>query len=194
MSTKLKGFTIKAVDESLDYQFEGYASTYGNVDRDKDIFIKGAFDKTLQTKNTYPLLFNHDRNSVIGKIEASTDNMGLFVKGYLNLNDSKAQNVYDLLKMGALNSMSVGFSVKDYDPVDPNKPFGGWQIKEAELYEVSIATIPANERAIISTVKSLKEKEEFYDLIKKALREVIQEERKKDLILNQIKNLKEDLK
>jgi HK97 family phage prohead protease len=192
MSIKAKSFGIKAMDEQSEYQFEGYGSTFGTVDRQGDIIEKGAFDKTLRSKSVLPLLFNHDRNSVIGKLETSIDANGLLVKGYLNLKDPKAQNVYELMKMGALDSLSIGFAVKDHEPVDNSRPFGAWRIKEAELYEISIVTVPANDKALISNVKSFDQDENWFnEMVKKAIHEALLEEKaidnKKNSLLDQIK-------
>lgn len=185
---KEKSFQIKALTDEM-WQFEGYASTFGNVDREGDIFDKKAFDETIKRQSTYPLLFNHEKNSVIGKLELEIDNKGLFAKGWLNLKDVKAQNIYDLMQMGALHSMSIGFSVKDYEARDITKPFGGWIIKKAELYEVSIVTIPANDKALITNLKSFEdESQDFKTFIKEALREVLQEETKRKELLQKISN------
>ena len=59
--------------------------------------------------------------------------------------------------------MSVGMAIKDYEPLDPDRPFGGWLIKQADVYEGSVVTIPANGEALIDNVKSLDdgERQEF---------------------------------
>jgi HK97 family phage prohead protease len=192
MNVRNKSFEVSIGSDSDDYQFSGYASTYGNADRVGDIFEKGAFDNTVSKKSVMPLLFNHDRNFVIGKVDASTDEHGLYVKGFLNLNDEKAKNVYDLLKMGALDSMSINFAYKDYSPIDISKPFGPALIKDVDLFEVSVVTVPANEEAQINNVKSIDDeiRKIFIEDTKKAIQELLCENKKKS-ILDQIKNFKE---
>ena len=155
---RTKILTLKTVDDNNGL-FEGYLSTYGNADRVGDVIDKGAFDNSIQKKSTVPMLFNHDRNSVIGKMELSSDDKGLKIKGTFNLNDSLAQNVYDLLKMGALDSMSIGMGVIEYEPLDKSHPFGAWRIKSADVFEGSVVTVPANELATIDAVKELNENE-----------------------------------
>ena len=158
VGTRLKDFQIKACVEN-EACFIGYGSTYGNKDRDGDIFVAGAWTKSIAAKSIVPMLFNHNRDSVIGKFEVSEDEKGLFVKGTLNMADPIAANVKALIDMGALDSMSVGFIVKDWEAIDPLKPYGAWNIKEAELVECSIVTIPANTQALIQSIKSLTEDE-----------------------------------
>lgn len=155
---KQKQMTIKSVGEE-DGVFEGYLSTYGNTDRDGDIINKGAFDNSLAKKTTVPMCFNHDWNKVVGKMELSSDDKGLKAKGTLNLADPEAQNIHNLMKMGALDSMSIGMMVKDYEPIDAKQPYWQWNIKEAEVWEGSIVTIPANEQATIDKVKNAKQAE-----------------------------------
>lgn len=59
------------------------------------------------------------------------------------------------MKMGALDSFSIGFIVKDYETIDNKSMYSGVKIKEAELLETSIVTVPANPSATVSAVKSL---------------------------------------
>ena len=152
-----KQMTVKTVEE--EGVFEGYLSTYGNTDRDGDIVEKGAFDNYISKKNTVPMCFNHDWNKVVGKLELSSDDKGLKAKGTLNLADPQAQNIHHLMKMGALDSMSIGMIVKEYEPIDAKNPWQ-WNIKEAEVWEGSIVTIPANEQATIDKVKSINKETE----------------------------------
>lgn len=192
---KLKTFQIKAVEsEKSDVHFEGYASTFGNTDRYGDVMVKGCFDETVKKKSVIPMLFNHETNLVIGKLELSTDDKGLFAKGLFNLNDPQAQNVYDLLKMGALNSMSIGFITKDYEVIDTKKPYSGWNIKEAEVVETSVVTVPANEQALITNVKSFftdeNEMKNFVSSeIHKALENQKNQEEKRNQILKQLEEI-----
>ena len=124
------------------------------------------------------------------------DEKGVFAKGTFNHNDDVAEKYYDLVKMGAIDSMSIHFIVKDYDPIDATKPYGGWRIKKADIIEVSLVTVPANTEALISTVKSQSEVDE------KLIRQIVREEvvkgvsdalifydKKKDLI-KKINNIK----
>lgn len=146
---------IKAVEsEDKSYHFEGYGSTYGNADRDGDIMEKGCFTKTLKNNSVIPLCLNHDINKFVGKAELMDTEKGLYVKGTLNLNDSEAAKVYDLIKMGALTSMSIGFLVNDFIPIDKNTPYGAMKFTDVDLLEVSLVTVPANAQAKITDVKS----------------------------------------
>lgn len=170
MEIRSKNFKVKALEENSDYQFDGYASTYGNEDREGDIIEKGCFADSLKLKTGYPLCFNHDLSSVIGRIDLSDDDKGVFAKGQFNQSDPVAEKYYELVKMGAIDSMSIHFFVKDYEPIDSMKPYDGWRIKKADIIEVSLVTVPANTQALVSSVKSGNGFDE------KTLRNIIREE------------------
>ena len=158
-----KVFTIKALDpeEEGGAHFAGYLSTYGNTDREGDIFEKGSFDKSIAKKSVIPMCWNHQRNVVIGKMELSSDEKGLFVLGTFNMKSPNpvVQDVKSLLEMGAVDSMSVGFNPIKHEPIDPSRPFGGWIYKEVEALEGSVVTVPANEEAVITQHKDLTDAE-----------------------------------
>ena len=144
---------------------EGYASTFGNTDGVGDVIVMGAFSKSLGSKRQVKLFYQHDWKNVIGKIvEIYEDVKGLYIKCQL-AKTVMGEEVYELLKMGALDSFSIGFSI----------PKGGFEydskknlryIKEADLFEVSVVSIPANERAMVTAVKSLSGIREFEHLLK----------------------------
>lgn len=131
-----------------DHHFEAYASTFGDRTRDGDIMIEGCFDKTVANKAVVPMCLNHDRDRVIGKHELVVDEKGLRTRSTFNLSDPEAKKIYDLMKMGALDSLSIGFRIKDME-----RTLEGRLIKEAEVYEVSVATVPANPNAIVIAIR-----------------------------------------
>lgn len=146
-----KSFEIKldAKQDDNSRTFSGYGSTFGNIDSDNDIIVKGAFTESLKKRNP-KLLYQHKMSDVIGVINnAYEDEKGLFIEGKIS-NTTKGNEAYELLKDGAIDSFSVGFMTKDSD----YKEDGVRLIKQAELYEVSIVTFPANEQARISSVKA----------------------------------------
>lgn len=142
----------KAVSE--DGEFEGYASTFGNVDQGRDVVMPGAFAKSLQARpaGKIKLLRQHDWNSPIGVlVEAKEDSRGLFVKGKLVLESALARETHALMKAGALDSMSIGFrTIRD----EMDRAAGTRKLIELDLRECSIVTFPMNESATVSAVKA----------------------------------------
>ena len=80
------------------------------------------------------------------------DSHGLFVKGKLLLDVKRAKEAYLLLKSGAINGMSIGYSVVSAQIDDVE---GVRIIEDLDLFEVSLVTFPANENATITSVKSM---------------------------------------
>lgn len=151
-------FTKKSNDDSTSefYEFEGVASTYDLPDRENDIIVKGAFENFKDTNTvTVPLLYSHNAEKVLGKIELTDDGDKLLAKGFILKGNSLNDDIYKMIKSEALASLSIGFIVKSFEYRDENDLFAGIIIKEAEIVETSVVAIPANESAKISSVKSL---------------------------------------
>lgn len=156
MTQTFKTLKIKSSD-SDEYDFEGYLSTYGNTDRDGDIFVKGCFDDSLKVRTRFPMLYGHDYKNIdnaLGALDLSSDDKGLFVKGTFGHSD-KANNLRELVQMGSITNMSVGCYIQEYEPVDRERPFAGSKVLKADIVEGSLVPVPANPEANISFVKSL---------------------------------------
>ena len=187
---RVKSFVVKMLEEeSSDYQFEGYASTFGNADREGDVMMKDCFAKSIEARQTYPLCYNHDTSKVIGKVDVREDEVGLLAKGQLNLESPLGLEVYQLLKMGALDSFSIGFIMKDYEQNENSQDdwLPSFDIKSADLLEVSIVTVPCNPKATIETVKSAKVEMDA-SAIAKAVKSALWERDREELLskLNEV--------
>jgi len=132
-------------------EFEGYGAVFGNTDRDGDVVAKGAFADSLKSRLP-ALLWQHNAKEPIGRFDVvREDERGLFVKGRL-AQSGRGAEAYELLKMGALNGLSIGFVTKE---AMRNSAAGTRTIKRADLMEVSLVTFPANELARIESVKQV---------------------------------------
>lgn len=150
MTTQTTIFPLELKQENEDGTFEGYGAIFGNVDRDGDVVQRGAFAESLK-KRTPALLWQHDQKQPIGRFEIiREDEKGLYVKGRLAMK-GEGERVHELLKMGALNGLSIGFVAKR---ASRNATTGVRTIHEADLMEVSLVTFPANEMARVKNVKS----------------------------------------
>ncbi len=131
--------------------FEGYGSIFGARDHDGDIVERGAFASSLKSRIP-ALLWQHNPAQPIGRFdEVREDERGLYVKGRLALT-GKGAEAYALLKMGAMNGLSIGFVTKE---ASRDVKSGVRTISRAELVEVSLVTFPANELARVQAVKSI---------------------------------------
>ena len=136
--------------------FEGYASVFGNKDLGNDVVVNGAFRKSLRAKGArkIKMLFQHDTKEPIGVYtQIKEDGNGLYVKGQLAMNTQKGKEVYELMKMGAIDGLSVGYRVdaKGYSYDERGKKR---MLREVDLMEISAVTFPMNPKARISAVKA----------------------------------------
>lgn len=157
MRTKHFDFRVKSVDLE-EGVISGYASVFGNVDSYGDIVVRGAFSKSIEkikkTGKVISVFYGHnmeDPRANIGRvIELREDNRGLFFKAQLDLSGGTyGRLVYEQLKDGRLDSLSFGFSV-----IDGANTEAGYELRDLELYEISVVPIPANREALITEVKA----------------------------------------
>ena len=143
-------------EEDKDYgTFEGYGSVFGNKDLGNDVIESGAFASSLKKKKPHQvkLLYQHKSDMPIGVFdEIREDDRGLYVKGRLALKTQAGQEAYELLKMGALDGLSIGFRVNPKE-VSYDKRANKRIIKEVDLMEVSLVTFPMNPKATVMSVK-----------------------------------------
>lgn len=159
MERKSFKFELKEADAETG-TFTGYAATFTDKpDAYGDVIEKGAFKKTLKEMGKrVKVLWNHDPKEVIGKpIEITEDENGLLVKGKLSLGVQRAREVFELMKDGVINEMSIG-----YETITEKKEELGKKVvrvlKEVKLWDVSPVTFAANPEAGILSVKNLETK------------------------------------
>ncbi|WP_163269014.1 HK97 family phage prohead protease [Chelativorans alearense] len=148
---KYAGLDVEQVER--DGSFSGYASLFGRVDLGRDVVERGAFAESLEKRGAggIRMLFQHDPNQPIGAWkEIREDARGLFVRGKLAAGVSKAREVLELMRDGALDGLSIGFrTVRAV-----NEPRTGIRrIKKADLWEISVVTFPMLPEARVEAVK-----------------------------------------
>ena len=163
MNVKTRDFCFQVKEVSEDGTFTGYGSVFGVVDSYREIVAPGAFADSLamhKTKGTMPaLLWQHRSAEPLGVFtEMSEDSVGLFVRGKLAMTTQRGKEAYDLLKMGAISGLSIGFMPRE-DAFD--KLTGITTLKKVDLWETSLVTFPANDAARVQNVKSIEEIEDL---------------------------------
>jgi HK97 family phage prohead protease len=146
-----KALQFKSDDVNMSSRtFAGYASTW-DEDLGGDIISKGAFNKTMERKDRIKVLWQH--NEPIGKsMGMSADSKGLFVEGKIS-KTRLGDEAIELMQDGVIDQMSIGFSIPSGKSDYNDK--GNRLIHEVKLYEYSLVTFPMNEKAIITSVKSV---------------------------------------
>jgi HK97 family phage prohead protease len=151
MKRKHLNFQFKVVnvvkDASEECIIEGYANT-SDKDRVGDVVLPSAFEKSLPTYLSNPvLLANHDWNDPCGLVQhAEITDKGLFVRA--RISDTRP-DIKTMIREGVLRTFSIGYNEgdADFDEATQTK-----FIKELELLEISIVTVPANAQALFNEV------------------------------------------
>ena len=136
--------------------FQGYASTFANWDDVQERPVKGAFTPHLTDflKDGF-IAIGHDWNGlpVATPTEAYEDANGLFLKADFHstqfAQDART-TVKERLDRGKSVKLSIGYAVLEDEYTQE-----GRLLKQIKLYEVSIVTVPANNRADMLAAKRM---------------------------------------
>jgi len=155
MTLQHKTLALEVKETTGDGGFEGYASTM-DLDRGGDVVEMGAFERSLaqhKAKGTKPkMLWNHNPDKVVGVWdEFRQDEKGLYVKGRCVKETTLGRDTYELMRAGAIDSMSIGYMTREAE-FDADQS-GTRRLKEVDLWEVSLVTFPMNEEARVTAVK-----------------------------------------
>jgi HK97 family phage prohead protease len=146
----MQRLTVKAAATATDLGwFSAVAAVFGNVDRDGDRIVKGAFADTIEawqhTGRTVPLHWNHsaDPDDIVGHVDphsmVETDE-GLVVEGQLDLDGSeRAREAWRAMKTG-----SVGLSFGYLRQQERKAADGANELLRLDLFEISLTPAPAN--------------------------------------------------
>ena len=142
--------------ETTSITIEGYAST-DDVDRQGDIVPASVWKKGIQNYLKNPvILAYHDHSEPVGRMVGhKVDSKGLWIKARIS---SAADEVFNLVKDGILTAFSIGFRIVDAE-YDAAKEL--FVVKELELHEISVVSVPANQNTLFSLSKAFDTAEEF---------------------------------
>lgn len=147
---------FKAASADTPGGFEGYGAVFGNVDKDTEIIAKGAFSASLPgfIRDGF-IACAHDWDEGIATIlDAHEDDYGLYLAAEFHSDDeSQASRVKTMerISRGKTVGLSVGFMPIEWSWDDQA---GIRTITKAELFEVSIVTVPSNPMAQVIAVKN----------------------------------------
>lgn len=150
LETKFAAIETEAVTETG--LISGYASRFNIEDQGGDIVTAGAYLKSLSVRHPL-MLWSHNIDQPIGKwLKVEEDTTGLRVEGQLALSTVKGRETYDLLKMGALKGLSIGYRTLKSELQGTAR-----LLKEVALYEISVTPLPMQEEAGIDAIKNIGE-------------------------------------
>lgn len=155
-ASKKIDFEIKNISVTKDgtgtTYIEGYANTV-TKDRVGDSVLPKAFSKSLPEYQKNPvLLYQHNWDMPIGSVPVlKIDEHGLWIRGKVS-NASDVSDIKTKIQDGTLRTLSIGYNELDseYDETTKTKI-----VKELELLEISVVTIPANTEAIFRPVEQV---------------------------------------
>lgn len=151
-------FEVKAITEDEDYFFfEGYGSTFGDIDLGNDEVQYGAFAEDVALKMSdpseakLPALWQHDHDEPVGAYNLlQEDRIGLFVKGRMPKADTFVSGrVVPQMRVGSVKAMSIGYTVEDWSMRGNVR-----LLNKLKLWEISLVTTPMNPKARITGLKS----------------------------------------
>jgi HK97 family phage prohead protease len=147
----VKAAEIRFADDNAG-TFTGYAAIFGEPNSFGEIVKRGAFAKTLKTRNGPVAMFwNHDPAAPIGVwSEITEDQRGLKVTGKLVTETTRGAEALALLKAKAVNGLSIGFRARQQE----RGPNGARVLTDVELVEISLVSLPAASRARVTSVRN----------------------------------------
>jgi uncharacterized protein len=151
MEYKAVGLDVKAEGDQGIY--EGYFAVFDNIDDGLDVIHQGAFVKTLEERaGRIKVLYAHNWDKLIGPSPdiLQEDEKGLFARGHLTLGTFWGNEVWALMKDGALTEGSIGYRVKDYKYSENSVR----HLYTLGLYEISPVALAMNPLAELSAVKA----------------------------------------
>lgn len=146
-------FVEASITKATDGSFVAVAST-NSVDRHGEIVDNNGWDLKAFKKNPV-ILWAHDHNEPAIGVSKKTWVEGVGKKAKLMITPilhdvtEKARAIKQLIEMGVINSLSVGFK--------PLESADGVTFDKNELLEVSMVNVPANADAMMLAYKSLKD-------------------------------------
>ena len=137
--------------DNENYGLDILAAIYNIPDLGKDIIRPGAFLKTLRLKgNQRPILWQHQMSEPIGNGLFTDTTKGLAAKCSLPKSDSLVTGrVIPQVNIGSIGGASIGYSTIESDY---NSNTNIRELKEIDLYETSLVTIPMHPGAQILSV------------------------------------------
>lgn len=173
-----RAFPFRARQDGADTNttIAGHASVWGSLNSYGEVFVPGAYSRTLTEKSdTKPLVMGFYHREAIGRwTRYEEDQHGLFLEGPVS-QTTAGKDAAILANDGVLTGLSIGFWPTRYQFAEPGEQvtfstangdvsysFDEWvvYILEAELVEASLVMAPADDDARLTHVRDALQKAE----------------------------------
>lgn len=148
-----RGISCKELDGEK-HVIEIKFASYGNVDSDGDMLIRGCFAKSISergpesaTNRKIAFLWQHDMKDPIGKILSIEEREdGAYAAVRLSNFEAvpNAKRAWYQLLEGDINQFSFGFEYV-WDKLEYDENTDAFIVREVKLFEISVVTLGANE-------------------------------------------------
>lgn len=177
LDRRIARFEIKGGEAGDGSTFEGWAAVFNNLDHKGDIIAPGAFSQDIAFTRAEGKIRDEHCNTTGRIAEADEQGQGLFIKGLISAT-AAGNDQRTLVKDGVIKRLSIGFCALGREWLNtPDEVKAYWQgvgytpseddilnlgsfgcarlVKRAKVYEVSTTWLPVNDKAAITSVKSL---------------------------------------
>lgn len=176
---QVKSFETSIKDLSLGKREVAiYLSTFGVIDSDEDMIVKGAFEKSIKERGPesdsnrkIAYLRYHDWQHPIGKfLSLEEDDRGLFAVAKLSTS-TKGEDALRDYEDEVILEHSIGFQYigDKIKWVEEERGKGYYRIEEVKLYEGSAVTFGANEYTEVVSVGKSENKIEVVEKLSKEI-------------------------
>lgn len=134
-------------------RYERIADSYGDVCRRG--FLNESIKRREASGHPFPLCYQHDLNQIIGIVKSIEDRpAGAFMVAEF-FDTDRAQEVRKMIQSGTVYQMSFAYRTLDAGIVTLPDGKKANELRECELYEISITPTPAQPLSVITDVKGI---------------------------------------
>ena len=142
---KIKGYASRMFDDSGEFV----------IDADRENINTLGIGLSRLKSGNLPLLYGHDQSKPVGKItgaEYVKDGLIIDATIYKLPGDELTNFVYESVKVGTLNSFSVGILVEEFDMIEKDGN-DYLQLAKSEMIETSLVAVPSNSEATFNVLE-----------------------------------------
>lgn len=156
----------------------GYGAVFNNIDKSRDILLKGCFSKSIQERGPESsandkiiMLWMHDMHEPIGHITVlREDDRGLYFEAVID-DVERGNQALKQLESGTLNQFSIGYSYV-WEKCEYDGDRDCLLVKEVILYEISVVSIGCNGETEYLGLKSMEEYNNILETLPLEINEV----------------------